>query len=227
VTKFVLEVKDVSKSYQIGEQTLTALHEVTFSVEKGELMAIYGESGSGKSTLLHIIGSLETPTTGQVFINQSLISTKETFLLEQLRSQFIGFVFQHNNLLSDFTALENVLFPALIVKQNIKKSRERAKLLLKSVGLTKRESHYPSQLSGGEQQRVAIARALMNEPPLLLADEPTGNLDSKTAESIYEMIESLRKNFRTTIIVVTHSLQFLERATRTLQLKDGRVIHDF
>jgi lipoprotein-releasing system ATP-binding protein len=219
----VLEIKNVSRSFEQGGHRLDILKDVNLSIERGEIVALLGPSGCGKTTLLQIAGLLENPTSGEVFINgQKVMSTADKLRTELRRTQ-IGFVYQSHHLLSDFTALENLLLPQYIRDVSKAEAKNRGLKLLESVGLLNRAEHYPSQLSGGEQQRVAIARALVNRPALLLADEPTGNLDPQTAEDVFQTLLQTIRSLKIGALVVTHNVELAGRMDRILQLKNGRV----
>ena len=222
----LLELKNITKTFSMGESQLTVLKDITFSVDNGELMAITGPSGSGKSTLMHIIGCLDTPTLGTYLLEGNDVSHMNPDQLAHIRNKLIGFVFQRFYLLPDLTALDNVALPQLYANTSEKTARERAQQMLELVNLGDRIYHYPNQLSGGEQQRVAIARALANNPALILADEPTGNLDSKTGETIMTIFTELNKSQQVTIIVVTHDIDLAEKTNRIIKLLDGKIIAD-
>jgi putative ABC transport system ATP-binding protein len=224
--KPVVELKQVSKIYKMDEVEVKALDGIDMKVEKGDFAAIIGPSGSGKSTLLHMIGLLDRPTYGKVFLDGIDISKLNDNELARLRGNKIGFVFQFFNLYPILTALENIELPMMINEKNKKERRERALELLKIVGLEKRAEHLPSQLSGGERQRVAIARALANNPSLILADEPTGNLDSKAGKEIIELLDKLQEKEGKTIIMVTHDVNIAKYAERLIYLKDGKIIKE-
>ncbi len=221
-----LIVENLKKNYQMGEIQVTALKGISFQVEQGECVALTGASGSGKSTLLHILGTLDSPTSGHILVDGKNPFQGNDTEMSQFRNRHIGFVFQHNNLLPEFTALENVMMPALIANKNEKEAKKDAETMLERVSLSHRKNHFPSQLSGGEQQRVAIARALINQPVLILADEPSGNLDSKNAEKIHELFKQINKNFNTTILIVTHNTTFANSLPRQIHLKDGQIYSD-
>ena len=210
-----------SKFYQEGNQQTEVLKQVSFSMQPGELVAIVGSSGSGKSTLLHTLGGLDQPSSGEVFINGQSLQKMTPNALAKLRNQYLGFVYQFHHLMADFTALENVMMPMLIGRQNKGEAQSRAEQMLSAVGLQHRISHRPSALSGGERQRVAIARALVNNPALVLADEPTGNLDHKTTESIFELIQQLNQEKQIAFLLVTHDLSLAEKLNRRLIMQDG------
>jgi lipoprotein-releasing system ATP-binding protein len=226
----ILKAVNLHKSYTNGESTLDVLRGIDLVVGEGESLAILGQSGAGKSTLLHILGALDRPTEGEVHHRgRNLFGLPGTALAER-RNKIFGFVFQFYHLLPDFTALENVLMPSMIgvgwVGWRLAKRRlkERAFGLLGRVGLAGRETHRPSQLSGGERQRVAIARALMNDPEILLFDEPTGNLDSKTSEGIQALIWELNQEQRKTVVLVTHEPALAEKASRVVRILDGKIV---
>ena len=217
----LLSCQNVSKFYQEGTQQTEVLKQVSFSMQPGELVAIVGSSGSGKSTLLHTLGGLDQPSRGEVFIKGQSLQQMSPNALAKLRNQYLGFVYQFHHLMADFTALENVMMPMLIGQQNKTEAQDRAKQILSAVGLQHRISHRPSALSGGERQRVAIARALVNNPALVLADEPTGNLDHKTTESIFELIQQLNQEKQIAFLLVTHDLNLAEKLNRRLIMQDG------
>ncbi len=213
----IIEAKNIHKSFG----TLEVLKGVDFSVEPGEVVAIMGASGAGKSTLLQILGTLLTPDEGSLSIDGTDVLSLAARPLADFRNRRIGFVFQAHHLLPEFTAVENVMIPSLIGGTGNKQARERAQELLALVGLEARFSHKPSQLSGGEQQRVAIARALANSPAILFADEPTGNLDSRTKEEIHALLLSVRKQLGQTMVIVTHDAGLAQLCDRTCVLRDG------
>lgn len=217
----VLEMKNVTRSFEQGGQRLDILRGVDLAIRRGEIVALLGPSGCGKTTLLQIAGLLENPSGGDVFINGAKIESWADAVRTSLRLSQIGFVYQFHHLLPDFTAEENLLLPQYIAEKTGAEARNRARKLLESVGLEQRASHYPSQLSGGEQQRVAIARALVNRPALLLADEPTGNLDPKTAEDVFQVLVQAIRSLKTGALIVTHNHELAARMDRVLELKDG------
>lgn len=217
----LLSCQNVSKFYQEGTQQTEVLKQVSFSMQPIELVAIVGSSGSGKSTLLHTLGGLDQPSSGEVFIKGQSLQQMSPNALAKLRNQYLGFVYQFHHLMADFTALENVMMPMLIGQQNKTEAQDRAEQILSAVGLQHRISHRPSALSGGERQRVAIARALVNNPALVLADEPTGNLDHKTTESIFELIQQLNQEKQIAFLLVTHDLNLAEKLNRRLIMQDG------
>lgn len=217
----LLNCQNITKHYTEGLTQTQVLKDVTFSLYNNELVAIVGSSGSGKSTLLHTLGGLDQPTSGEVFIKGQSLQKSSADELAKLRNRHLGFVYQFHHLMADFTALENVLMPMLIGNQNKIEAKERAEKILSAVGLSHRMSHRPSALSGGERQRVAIARALVNNPSLVLADEPTGNLDRKTTESIFELIQQLNQEQGIAFLLVTHDLGLAEKLNRRLVMQDG------
>jgi putative ABC transport system ATP-binding protein len=217
----MIELRGICKRVPSGGGTLTILHPLDLAVPSGRVLAITGPSGSGKSTLLGLVAGLDSPSEGQVIIDNVDITSLDEDALARLRGQRIGFVFQFFHLLPSLTALENVLVPMEIA--GARDAPRRADSLLAEVGLGDRKHHYPSQLSGGEQQRVAIARALANDPPLLLADEPTGNLDSQTGHQVIELLLNVNRTRKTTIVLVTHDPELATKADITIALRDGRV----
>ncbi|AGH38762.1 Lipoprotein releasing system, ATP-binding protein [Bibersteinia trehalosi USDA-ARS-USMARC-188] len=220
-TTELLRCENISKFYQEGENQVQILKNVNFSMKNGELVAIVGSSGSGKSTLLHTLGGLDQASTGEVFIKGQSLQRLSNNALAKLRNEHLGFVYQFHHLMADFSALENVMMPMLIGKQNKNEAKDRAEDMLRSVGLSHRITHRPSALSGGERQRVAIARALVNNPALVLADEPTGNLDQKTTESIFDLIKQLNAEQGIAFLLVTHDLNLAAKLNRTLTMRDG------
>lgn len=217
----LLRCENISKFYDEGEQQVQVLKDVSFSMNVGELVAIVGSSGSGKSTLLHTLGGLDQPSSGEVWIRGQSLQKLSSDKLALLRNQNLGFVYQFHHLMADFTALENVMMPMLIGKQNKTEAANRAEKMLQAVGLSHRMTHHPSALSGGERQRVAIARALVNNPALVLADEPTGNLDQKTTESIFELIQQLNQQQNIAFLFVTHDLSLANKLSRRFVMRDG------
>ncbi len=213
------------KSYLGGDGSeIHVLAGVDLRIEPGEAVAIIGASGAGKSTLLHLLGALDHPTSGTVLVEGSPVSGLDEEALAKVRNRHIGFVFQFHHLLREFTALENVLMPALIAGTPMAAAEERARHLLGAVGLQDRVTHKPWQLSGGEQQRVAVARALVNEPLVLLADEPSGNLDNHAAGKLHDLLFELRRDQELAMVLVTHNLELADRADRILRLDDGRLL---
>lgn len=225
MSKEILKLENVEKKYSGSVEELHIINNLSFSVEEGEFISILGRSGSGKSTLLNIMGLLDRVDGGKIFIGGQEVDKLSEEERDKIKNQMIGFVFQFHYLLPEFTALENVMLPALL--NNFDKKLEiekRAKELLEKVGLGERENHKPSQLSGGEKQRVAIARALISSPKILLADEPTGNLDEETSEMIFKILKDINKNEKQTIIVVTHSKDLAEISDKQLYLKKGVLV---
>ena len=219
----IVSIKNLEKTYVSDSETLTVLHDLNLEVEEGSKIAIVGESGSGKSTLLNIISGIDRPTSGSVQAGKWNVEKLSEAAISEYRSTFIGLIFQFHYLLKDFTALENVYMPSLIAGKNKKESIELAKQLLEDVGVADRMNHLPSQLSGGERQRVAAARALINDPQLILADEPTGNLDPANAEKIGERLFSMVEKYQKTLLLVTHDLHLAERADSCLRILEGRL----
>lgn len=220
----LLEVKSISKTYGSGETAIHALKDTSFSVSKGEFVAIVGESGSGKSTLLNIIGGIDTPTSGKVFINGKDIFSMKDSKLTIFRRRNIGFIFQNFNLIPELTVEQNIIFPVLLDYQ--KPDKNYLEELLTILNLKERRNHLPSQLSGGQQQRVAIGRALITHPMLILADEPTGNLDTQNSSEVITLLKEASKKYEQTIIMITHSQSIAQTADRILQVSDG-LLTDF
>ncbi|EPL6453165.1 MULTISPECIES: lipoprotein-releasing ABC transporter ATP-binding protein LolD [Providencia] len=219
----LLVCEHLSKTYQEGSLSTQVLKNVSFSMGQGEMMAIVGSSGSGKSTLLHLLGGLDTPSEGSVIFRGQHINQLSSDERAAIRNKDLGFIYQFHHLLPDFTALENVAMPLLIGATVKEKAFTKAKEMLEAVGLGHRADHRPSELSGGERQRVAIARALVNEPALVLADEPTGNLDLRNADAIFELLGELNRTQRTAFLVVTHDMTLARRLSRQLEMRDGHL----
>ena len=218
-----LSARSLRKSYIIGKRTLEVLRGVDIEINRGDFVALRGASGTGKSTLLHLLGGLDTPNAGEIFFDGQNVSHFSDSELTHFRNRRVGFVFQAYHLLPELTALENVCLPARVARIGTSSAVQRAGALLTRVGLQGRLDHKPSELSGGEQQRVAIARALINEPELLLADEPTGNLDSHTGSEIIELLKSLRPEKQMTLIIATHDSKVAASAPRVIELVDGQI----
>ena len=224
----VISVRELSKIYKVGEHSVHALRAVSLDVEPGEFVAVIGPSGSGKSTLMHILGCLDQPTSGQYFLDGKDVSHLNDDELSLVRNKQIGFVFQGFNLLTRTSALENVELPLLYGAGNLSAAERKSRALaaLTSVGLESRADHHTNQLSGGQQQRVAIARALLNNPSILLADEPTGNLDSKTSIEVMEIFQSLQRERGITIVLITHELEVAQYGSRIVSFRDGNIVSD-
>ena len=221
----MISLSNVSKTYLLGDDVVKAVDDVTLSIKKGEYASILGTSGSGKSILMHIIGLLDRPTSGKVIINNKDISKLSDDQLSILRNTFVGFVFQQFNLINKLTVLENVALPAIYFKSKLDfDPMKKASELLTKFGMEKRMNFYPNKISGGQQQRVAIARSLIMNPDLILADEPTGNLDSKTGDEILDILENLNKKTGVTVILVTHEKEVANRTRRKIYIKDGKVV---
>lgn len=221
--KTVIELEHVWKTYQMGENTVHALRDVSLKIQEGEFVAVVGPSGSGKSTMMHLIGCLDTPTKGTIRLHSHNIATLSESKLAQLRGKSIGFIFQQFNLLSMLTAEENVALPMVFQGMRRQHQLSQARKLLQLLHLGDRMTHKPTELSGGQRQRVAIARALANEPAVILADEPTGNLDSKTGKEVMDILTRLHVKEGKTIILVTHDTNLVHHAERTVYLKDGKI----
>lgn len=225
-TTELLRCENISKFYKEGANNTQVLKNISFSMNNGELVAIVGSSGSGKSTLLHTLGGLDQPSLGEVFIKGQSLQQLSSNALAKLRNQHLGFVYQFHHLMADFSALENVMMPMLIGQQSRSEAKDRAEKMLQAVGLSHRITHRPSALSGGERQRVAIARALVNNPSLVLADEPTGNLDQKTTESIFDLIKQLNQEQCIAFLLVTHDLGLADKLNRRFVMQDGVLLED-
>lgn len=224
--KLLIKLDNVWKIYQLGKVELTVLRGISLEIAPGSFVSILGPSGSGKSTLLNMIGVLDIPTKGKVFLAGQDISQLSEDELAQIRGKKVGFIFQQFNLLPNLSALENIMMPMLFQSVPQEKRKERAEFLLESVGLKERLEHRPSELSGGEQQRIAIARSLANDPEIVIADEPTGNLDSKTGEKVMEVLVNLHIKEGKTIIVVTHDPNIADYSEKVISIKDGQIVSD-
>ncbi len=219
-------VDNLERSFNMGQQTVHVINGITMCIQRGEMVSIIGASGAGKSTLLHILGTLDRPTAGEVlFEGKNMFKASET-ALASFRNRRIGFVFQFHHLLPEFTALENAYLPALIEKIPKETAIETAKALLSEVGLSHRLHHKPGELSGGEQQRVAVARALIRQPDLVLADEPTGNLDTHTGDDLFELLRKLNETHGTAFVIVTHNEKLSHQTDRLIHLQDGQILED-
>ena len=221
----VMRVSNIKRHFQMGEQKVEALKGITFDVQKGEFISIMGPSGSGKTTLMNIIGCLDTPSSGDYYLNGELVSDLDETYLAKIRNKDIGFVFQSFHLLPRNSALDNVLLPLKYAGMNSNEAVERAKLVINRVGLGDRMDHSPAELSGGQQQRVAIARAIVNKPAILFADEPTGNLDSKTGDEVMDLFKELNEQGQT-IILITHEDDIAKQSKRIINIKDGLIESD-
>jgi lipoprotein-releasing system ATP-binding protein len=219
----LLNAENVFRSFETTEGTLEVLKGVNLTVYQGEMTAIVGESGVGKSTLLHILGGLDRPNSGTIAINGYQLTDWSESQLAAFRNKNVGFVFQHHYLLEDFTALENVMMPSLIAGDSVRQATEKAELLLSEVGLADRLKHKPRQLSGGEQQRAAVARALVNKPRVVIADEPSGNLDIRTGEKLHRLLSRLNETIGTTFLIATHNADLAKSCRRVVKLVDGLV----
>ena len=220
----ILSLRNICKSFNQGEQKLEVLRGVNFDISEGEVVALIGPSGSGKSTLLQIAGLLEVPTSGNILLNGQDCSKQNDAVRTSLRRDFLGFVYQYHNLLPDFNALENVMIPQLIAGKSPSEAKEKSGWLLNKMKLDNRLTHRPAELSGGEQQRVAIARALANTPKMLLADEPTGNLDPKTADIVFEALMNIIKETGLAALVATHNMELAKAMDKQVGLEDGRLV---
>ncbi len=219
-----LQAEGISKVYHSGEGKIEVLSNLSFEVKKGEFLAIVGNSGIGKSTLLHVLGALDRPSTGTVKIENENIFAKSDKELAVYRNKTMGFIFQFHHLLPEFTAFENLVIPTMIHAQKTKATEDLAWKLLEKIGLKNRATHKPSELSGGEQQRIAVARALMNRPKLVLADEPSGNLDVKTSNELHNLLKQICKDNEQTFVIVTHDENLASLADRTLEIVDGKIV---
>lgn len=223
MSEIMLKAQDITKRFSMGTSYLDVLTGVSLEISAGEIVAIVGESGAGKSTLLHILGMIDRPTTGTLSMNGDNLSMKTEVELAELRNKRVGFIFQFHHLLPEFNAIENVVMPAMIAGAPLVESRERAEYLLDRVGLSERLLHRPGELSGGELQRVAVARALINEPAVVMADEPSGNLDHKNSEKLHDLIWSLAREHNSSFVIVTHDMHLAQKADRVLHLGEGSI----
>ena len=217
----IIEARQVTKTYTIGQREIRVLDEVSLTVPESEFLVVEGSSGSGKTTLLSLLSGLDKPTSGRVFLQEKDITDKSEDDLAQLRKDMIGFVFQSFHLIPSLTAIENIMFPAELKRDPA--AREKSKKLLQRMGLDKRSGNFPHQLSGGEMQRVAMCRALINNPKIIFADEPTGNLDAENGKAILELLLEFHRELKTTLILVTHSIEIAKMADRMIVLKDGQI----
>lgn len=220
----ILKVENLTKTYGSGENLVHAVDDVSFSVEKGEFVAIVGASGSGKSTLLHLIGGVDRPTSGKIFVDGNDISKMNDDKLAVFRRRQVGIVYQFYNLIPILTVEENITLPCDLDGRGV--DRERLEMILDLFGLRARRKHLPNQLSGGQQQRTSIARALINNPSLVLADEPTGNLDSKSSEEVMSMLKMCNQNYGQTVIMITHNLDIAKQADRIITISDGKIVEE-
>ena len=220
----ILKVENLTKTYGSGENLVHAVDDVSFSVEKGEFVAIVGASGSGKSTLLHLIGGVDRPTSGKIFVDGNDISKMNDDMLAVFRRRQVGIVYQFYNLIPILTVEENITLPCDLDGRGV--DRERLEMILDSFGLRARRKHLPNQLSGGQQQRTSIARALINNPSLVLADEPTGNLDSKSSEEVMSMLKMCNQSYGQTVIMITHNLDIAKQADRIITISDGKIVEE-
>jgi putative ABC transport system ATP-binding protein len=219
----MIELKSVTKKYKMGDEIINALDGVSLKIDKGEYVAVVGPSGSGKTTLANIIGGLDSPDSGEVVVDEMNLTQAKDSLLSEYRNKKIGFVFQTFNLQPNYTALENVIVPLIFARMPLGQRKKRAEDCLEAVGLKNRIKHRPNQLSGGERQRVAIARALANGPEIIIADEPTGNLDSQKGSEIVSVLNSLNQKGKITLIIITHDQNIARQAKRIINIKDGRI----
>ncbi|MCL6246762.1 lipoprotein-releasing ABC transporter ATP-binding protein LolD [Acinetobacter sp. ANC 4945] len=227
MSNLVLDAQNITKSFTDGKSTVDVIRGLSLQVKAGEFVSIVGSSGSGKSTLLHVLGGLDRPTSGQVLINGQRFDTLGEAERGYIRNEHLGFVYQFHHLLPEFTAFENVAMPLMLRKSsNFKEVKQQAEYLLERVGLSRRMTHKPGELSGGERQRVALARALVAKPKLMMADEPTGNLDRKTAVKIFELLSELRKEFNMAMLIVTHDEYLAQSADAILHMQDGLWVDD-
>ena len=225
--RLLLSARGVRKRYTMDKSlSLEVLKGIDLDINRGQILAVVGHSGAGKSTLLHILGALDRPTEGEVILDGQAVSAMNSDALARFRNRTVGFIYQFHHLLPEFTALENVMMPGLIAHSHLKELKAKAESLLEDVGLTNRLSHRPSELSGGEQQRVAFARALVNDPQLILADEPSGNLDLSNSQALHDLMWTVMRERGMTFVVVTHDRELARRADRTITLSDGSIQKD-
>lgn len=224
----MIKLVSVNKTYSLGDTKVQAVRDVSLIIKEKEFIGILGTSGSGKSSLMHLIGMLETPTSGKIYLDGVDISKVDDTTLSRIRNSKVGFVFQSFNLINRFTVLENILLPTLYSKEPLNfDPKQKAESLLKKFGIYERRNFFPNKISGGQQQRVAIARALIMSPKIILADEPTGNLDSKTGDEIMEILKNLNKEFGVTVILVTHEHDIAAKTKRQIFIKDGKVVKKY
>lgn len=220
----ILIAKNIKRTFTLDKNIrLEVLKGISLEIYEGEILVIVGASGAGKSTLLHILGTIDKPDEGEIEIDNINVMTLEDEEISKFRNQKIGFIFQFHHLLPEFTAIENLIIPMLIKGINVEESKVRAKELLDLVGLSDRMNHKPSELSGGEQQKVAVARALVNQPRIVFADEPSGNLDTQNSEMLHQLIKDLNQNFKQTFVIVTHNPELVKIAHRVLEIRDGKI----
>lgn len=219
----VIKIRNVKKIYRMGQEKISAVNNISLNIAYGEICCLLGKSGSGKSTLLNLIAGLEKPTKGSIIFNKCHIERMNEDQLAKFRQQYVGFVFQSYNLLSTLTALENVTLPLIFRKVPVAERNKKAMQMLEAVGLSERANHKPSEMSGGQQQRVSIARAFINSPQVVFADEPTGNLDTKTTYEMMDLITTLAEKNKQTLVIVTHDLEIAEYANRIIHISDGKI----
>ena len=224
MSKFLLQVSNLKMTYAHKNGAINLFNDVNINIKSGELIALVGPSGSGKSTFLHLLALLDDPTKGQIILNNKDTKNLSDKDKDQVRMSKISIIFQDNNLLTDFTAIENVMMPLIIKGENAANAKKEAQKILTAVKILDRSQHFPNQLSGGEQQRVAIARALINKPKIILADEPTGNLDSANSESMMDLLFNYTKKSKTSLVMVTHDNSIAERCDRIIEIKDGQIV---
>lgn len=220
----MIKLENITKTFKMGEETIKALDNINFEVEQGEFVSIIGPSGSGKSTLMNILGLLDVPDSGKYILEDIEVNNASENKLANLRNNKIGFIFQNFNLLTKLKAFENIQVPLIYKGYTNDESKKIAYTLLEKVGLKGREEHLPTQLSGGQQQRVAIGRSIINNPAIILADEPTGNLDSKTSKEIIDLLQEYNKKYNQTIIMITHDLEIAQKANRVIKIEDGKIV---